>query len=125
MHTQKHMPKICPFLPAAFAHSIALQMITDYCTNFHCLWMQVLLEIYSEQSIFNPFPGLVFVDNSGSIKNVNAALSLTDVRQPSDWSYRFFSIESHPLYLQQKLKKKKKSFCFMQPSGMAYKTHLL
>lgn len=87
--------------------------------------MQVLLEIYSEQSIFNPFPGLVFVDNSGSIKNVNAALSLTDVRQPSDWSYRFFSIESHPLYLQQKLKKKKKSFCFMQPSGMAYKTHLL
>lgn len=75
--------------------------------------MQVLLEIYSEQSIFNPFPGLVFVDNSGSIKNVNSTVSLTDVRQRSDWSYRFFPIEGHPLYLQQKFKKEKKKIILL------------
>lgn len=60
--------------------------------------MQVLLGIYSKQSTFNPFPELAFVDNSDSIKNVNATLSLTDVRQRSYWSSRFFPIEGHPLY---------------------------
>jgi len=67
--------------------------------------MQVLLGIYSKQSIFNLFPGLAFVDNSDNIKNVNATVSLTDVRQRSDWGCRLLPVEGHPLYLQQKFEK--------------------
>lgn len=86
--------------------------------------MQVLLGIYSKQPIFNLFPGLAFVDNSDNIKNVNAAVSLTDVRQRSDWACRFFLVEGHPLYVEQKFKNKKIIY-FIQASEMSSKTHLL
>lgn len=80
--------------------------MNDYDTSdFHYLRVQVLLGIYSKQSIFSLFPGLAFVRNSDNTKNVNAAVTLTDVRPRSDWGCRFFLREGHPLYLQQKFKK--------------------